>query len=66
MFKDTSIFQGITQYKDENGTEWKREDNEATYKFYKLSCGSWHYQGSIVTSKGGIALIHSKFLKSME
>jgi hypothetical protein len=66
MYKDTSIFQGITQYKDSSGTEWKFEEDGATFKFYVLENDNWHYQGAMKKTKGNIAYIHSKFINSQQ
>lgn len=44
-YKNNSIFQGIVQYFDSQGIEWRREDNVHTHQFYKEMEGAFIYQG---------------------
>jgi len=64
-------------YKDRSGTQWKREDDDYTHKFYMLKDGelgdeSWHYDGclnnkvdSFYTKYGKkitVKLIHDEYI----
>lgn len=66
-FIDTSVFQGITQYKDESRNEWQRHNDELVWSFYKLIGDIWIFQGKLakrgIKSKG-LAYIHEAFLRA--
>ena len=45
-FEDTSIFQGWTQYQDEEGVEWRREDFKDYYNFFKADGDTFIFHGT--------------------
>lgn len=63
-YKDTSIFQGIVQYHDDDGVEWRREDSQHTHHFYMEHGHAFIHQGVLMRSmrQNSIRYIHQKFL----
>lgn len=46
-FEDQSIFQGITQYFDDQGVEWRRKDFMTFTQWYKLEGDIFVFQGTL-------------------
>lgn len=68
-FEDTSIFHNIAQYVDDNGVQWRRENDDAIFMFYKKIGSAFLLEGSIwrmfVKAKS-VRGIHEAFLKHHE
>ncbi len=66
-FEDTSIFQGVIQYYDENGIEWRVEkEYGTTYKFFKFNGNYFEYEGICVSTCKIIEKTHERFLNTQE
>ena len=50
-FVDRSIFQGIVQYLDDQGVEWRREEDSFSWKFYKEGDNCFIYDGALRKTK---------------
>lgn len=61
-FKNHSIFCGWTQYFDENGIEWRRENN-GIYKFFKNIDDNFVHQGNLNSLSRGIKKLHQEFVE---
>jgi hypothetical protein len=66
-FKDESPYQGLTQYCDEEGQEWRVEEKGCNkYHFYKFDGGHYIHYGQFRTNRKSIKGIHEAFLKAMD
>ncbi len=64
-FTDTSIFQGVKQYYDESGAEWRQIRNGFFTDFYSDNGekNGFHYQGNLArAAKRSIFDLHRAFL----
>jgi hypothetical protein len=62
-FKDMSIFQGIVDYIDNEGQEWRRKNEECVFTFFKKVEDSFLCQGQMIRSgRSSIKCVHDKFL----
>lgn len=62
-FEDISIFQGVCQYFDEQGDEWRREnDGTNCYTFWKKQGDSFVYQRSLRTRSKKTEDLHNEFI----
>jgi hypothetical protein len=53
-YENESIFQGIVEYKDSIGNEWRRESRDGIYLFFRKNGNIYIYEG----------MVRSKFLKT--
>ena len=61
---DYSIFCGWTQYVDENGEVWRRENDGTNFNFFKEIDGAFILQGSLhrMVYDCSILVEHERFL----
>ena len=66
-FTDHCPFQGVIQYYDNEGIEWRREDADLTWKFYQEVEGNFVFCGEMrKTQRGNIYTKHKMFLEILE
>lgn len=63
IWKDHSVFQGITQYYDEYGQEWQRVNEDFHYAFYKFVDDAWVFQTNMTKRGKGIKTVHKAMLR---
>ena len=68
-YKNSSMFQGIKQYFDERGIEWRRISEGSCYKFYRIARnGFYHYMTVLKCDKPSktrsISAIHNHYIES--
>jgi hypothetical protein len=63
-YQDTSLFQGIAQYEDDCGIEWRREHSQAAYTFFRKNGDSFICEGSMPKKcrRSSIKAIHDFFI----
>lgn len=63
-FEDNSVLEGIVQYFDESGVEWRRETDGAFYKFYESQGNAFRYVNNLRkrAKKDSIRYTHNRFL----
>lgn len=63
-FKDTSIFNGISQYTDDYGIKWRIEDEGNFLKFYEEQGNCFRYVNEMKKRKNeSLKSAHYRFLK---
>lgn len=65
-YQDTSIFQGIVEYEDDFGTEWRREASDCVYTFFRRIGDSFLCEGTLVrkSRRSSIKCVHDAFIDS--
>lgn len=66
-FEDISILKGWAQYYDENGTEWRRHEDQiyGYYSFYRYNGDVFVFNHAGFSRKSGVREIHTDCLRSI-
>jgi len=66
-FKDHSIFQGMYEYYDEAGKEWRVERDGSHCKFFERSNNCFIHMGDVLlrSATRSIKAIHNRFLDTL-